>query len=382
VSGFTLLEILLVVGIIAILAGIVIIAINPARQLATVRNTERKSDLKQINSAMTQYYIDNGEYPATIPTTLTEICDTGTATSSLTCGSLINLTALVPTYITAIPTDPAGASSTLTLITPAYAADGGTGYKVGLGANNKLIVSAPLAELGASIVIGTTTGTTTGGSTLGDGLFAHYTMNDIGGTTVVDTKGHNGISQNSIQSVSGATGNTGTAISFNGSTDFIDLQNINPFTANVGSVSAWFKAVDPSGLSVIFCKEINGDGSTPWSCSFGFSTYGSYINFGVSDLTDTSASSFSGNSVVSADTWYHVAVVFDGTNQYIYLNGVLDGTQVATQGLGSNTNNAYIGKLTDGVNYPFNGEIDDVRIYTRVLTQDEVTQLAAGTEAE
>jgi prepilin-type N-terminal cleavage/methylation domain-containing protein len=57
--GFTLLEILLVVGIISLLAGIVIIAINPGKQLATVRNTERKSDIKQINSALTQYYIDH-----------------------------------------------------------------------------------------------------------------------------------------------------------------------------------------------------------------------------------------------------------------------------------------------------------------------------------
>ena len=58
-KGFTLLEILLVVGIISILAGIVIVAINPSKQLATVRNAERKSDIKQIDSALTQYYIDN-----------------------------------------------------------------------------------------------------------------------------------------------------------------------------------------------------------------------------------------------------------------------------------------------------------------------------------
>ena len=73
-KGFTLLEILLVVGIIAILAGIVIVAINPSRQLATVRNTQRLSDLKQISNAMTQYYIDHNAYPAsTTPSTLTEI---------------------------------------------------------------------------------------------------------------------------------------------------------------------------------------------------------------------------------------------------------------------------------------------------------------------
>ena len=99
--GFTLLEILLVVGIIAILAGIVIVAINPSRQLATVRNTQRVSDLKQIYNAMTQYYIDHNAYPASsTPTTLTEICNTGTKSSATTsvdntpCGqtqSIINL---------------------------------------------------------------------------------------------------------------------------------------------------------------------------------------------------------------------------------------------------------------------------------------------------
>jgi len=113
-NGFTLLEILLVVGIIAILAGIVIIAINPSKQLAMARNTERKSDLKQINNALEQYYIDHREYPDTLLSDLTDICDTGsTASSSVEselgesyCDDFIDLSVLVPTYITAIPKDP------------------------------------------------------------------------------------------------------------------------------------------------------------------------------------------------------------------------------------------------------------------------------------
>jgi uncharacterized protein (TIGR02145 family)/prepilin-type N-terminal cleavage/methylation domain-containing protein len=177
--GFTLLEILLVVGIISILAGIVIVAINPGKQLATVRNTERKSDLKQLYSAITQYYITEGSYPSSLNsiTELTEICDTGTATTSSTCGDLVNLTALVPTYITAIPVDPQGPVTALLnkLITPLYAITGGTGYYVMKDTTNKLVLNTERAELGTVIAIGTTTAMSGGGEeeeewTCGDSL--------------------------------------------------------------------------------------------------------------------------------------------------------------------------------------------------------------------
>jgi prepilin-type N-terminal cleavage/methylation domain-containing protein len=164
-SGFTLLEILLVIGIIAILAGIVIVAINPSKQLATVRNTERKSDLKQLYNAITQYYIDNSAYPSTISTTtLNEVCNTGsvsattTALNGASCGTLANLSVLVPTYLTAIPTDPTGTSSLLSFIPTAYAATTatatGTGYKVGVNTAKQVLISAPLAELGVRVVVG------------------------------------------------------------------------------------------------------------------------------------------------------------------------------------------------------------------------------------
>ena len=143
--GFTLLEILLVIGIVAILAGIVIIAINPSKQLATVRNSQRKSDIKQVANAITQFYIDHSYYPAstTFSTTiLRTICPTGASTSpaaGFDCTNMLNLSELVPTYITAIPRDP---STTAT-----------AGYSAIL-VNNQPAVSAPLAELGVRVVVG------------------------------------------------------------------------------------------------------------------------------------------------------------------------------------------------------------------------------------
>lgn len=135
-KGFTLLEILLVVAAIAILAGIVIIAVNPGKQLADTRNAQRRVDVNTIVNAIYQYSIDSkGIIPQTIPAVgaaVTKICKTG-VTGNANCIDLSVLTA-GEVYITAIPSDPQGANTV------------DTGYSVVKTANNRITVSAPFAE--------------------------------------------------------------------------------------------------------------------------------------------------------------------------------------------------------------------------------------------
>src|SRR5436190_19130142 len=106
-KGFTLIEILIVIGIIAILATIVIIAINPARQFAQARNSQRVSNVEAILNAVGQFLADHKGTPidTTNCTGLGTAISLSTAAASTSIGTAAGNSnlggCLVPTYIAA-----------------------------------------------------------------------------------------------------------------------------------------------------------------------------------------------------------------------------------------------------------------------------------------
>ena len=393
-GGFTLLEILLVIGIIAILAGIVIVAINPSKQLAVVRNTQRKSDLKQLYNAITQYYIDNSAYPSTISTTtLNEVCNTGavsntsTSTSGANCATagLANLSVLVPTYLTAIPTDPTGTSSLLSFIPTAYAATTatGTGYKVGVNTAKQVLISAPLAELGVRVVVGNVPTWTPI-----SGLVAHYLMNEnTSNTTVTDDSGHGrqGVSNVNTNTITNVSGRINRAFNFTGSQYTTIPTNTTSFGANDKySVSVWVNipvGYTHTGYDTITSKRVANANTV---AEIGFENgAGKPYFFEIGGYYNANYSPPHGE-------WVHMVYVINSQARtfkvYANTNVVTEQTNIAPFSGDAAQPFIFGGMINEnGFGQSFHGGMDDLRYYNIELTQADVNAIyygGAGTEME
>lgn len=142
-SGFTLIEILVVIGILAVLFAIALVAINPARQFSQANDTKRRSDVNALLNAVHQYAADNkGALPTAITTTVATIGN-GTGEADI-CASLVTR------YLAALPRDPLTTGGDVTDCVASYT----TNYTVVKSAtDNRITVAAPGGEIDTSIAV-------------------------------------------------------------------------------------------------------------------------------------------------------------------------------------------------------------------------------------
>lgn len=98
-SGFTIVELLIVIVVIGILAAITIVAYGGIQ--ARARDSLRKNDIDTITKALELYYIDNGKYPLSGGSTAINAGWSTTADASWP-----NLRTLLQPYANKLPTDP------------------------------------------------------------------------------------------------------------------------------------------------------------------------------------------------------------------------------------------------------------------------------------
>jgi prepilin-type N-terminal cleavage/methylation domain-containing protein len=143
--GFTLIELLLVIAIIAILATIVIVALNPVQRFADARNSRRWSDVNSLLTAVHEYIVDNnGSLPTGVTSTEKQLgtCVSGGGSQcSGAQAACLDLSVTLAKYLKSIPIDPGGGSASTTY------------YSVVADSNSIVTVEACNAENSATIQI-------------------------------------------------------------------------------------------------------------------------------------------------------------------------------------------------------------------------------------
>ncbi len=384
VPAFTLLEILLVVAAIAVLAGIVIVAINPARQLAASRNAARQSDASAILNSIYQYSLDNnGSFPASIDTNLRMLGTSGSG-CTVSCGS--------------------NASSSTVQIVPINFADTNQATFSGTYTNTTYNVGTSLINLSANQTSGTytsnikdsagdTTWTTlawvpnrptgkelpnsaaietgypTGNADMtGNVLLMHLNENS-GATSFADSSGNsnNGacVNPNCPSMVAGKLGNAPT---FSAGTNPISVPHSASLNlTNQFTLEAWFYQVATSSWTSYGHIIGKGIGFSPPSGSFSISGGSTYWRVFLVEPNGTYYQ-YQDGTWIGYNAWVHIAFTFDNGTGKIYVNGSLISTKAfAFTSIRTNTLPVQIGYGQ------YNGLIDEAVVYNRPLSATEIS---------
>ncbi len=205
---------------------------------------------------------------------------------------------------------------------------------------------------------------------------AAYGFDEGNGTTVADASGNNntgtlnGVSQWTTQ------GHTGNALVFGAG--YADLGNPSSLQIT-GSLTleAW---VYPTGWpwddATVLSKRGDSSSDCGWQLDLSADTGSRTIGFKLCDPTGAKMNLY-GKTPVSLNTWHHIAGVYDATAKtvHVYLDGNVDDGSLIGTIVGSQRNSGQtvlIGQRPSLLNFPFIGTIDDPRIYTIALTQQQI----------
>jgi len=202
-------------------------------------------------------------------------------------------------------------------------------------------------------------------------LTGWWKLDEGNGPTANDSSGNG--NDGTINGATWTTGKFNGALDFDGIDDYVEI-GTNNFNVNAGTLSLWVRA---SGFT------------TSYSFIFGHSTIPAFANRIQLYTNDLSGNLDLGlgdshrlrTDIIGLDTgvWYHIALTWDGTNYNVYVNGSLLANG-AYSGLSSLNpfadigNNGVASKRTQA----WDGIIDEVRIYNRTLSQQEVADLAVA----
>jgi hypothetical protein len=174
------------------------------------------------------------------------------------------------------------------------------------------------------------------------------------------------------------SGVVGQAFVLNGTNAYLNvpsspsLKLTGPFTAE-----AWVKYLRTSGTYssvLVVAKGVDGEGPVDWAMGVSPNRkLRPHVNVGGTWVY------FDCATTLNTNTWYHVAMVYSGTNLSGYVNGVLDGAQAVSGALQASDYSLKIGAYSPVNGYYskgfFPGQLDEVSLYRRALSASEIAAL-------
>ena len=203
------------------------------------------------------------------------------------------------------------------------------------------------------------------------GLISYYKLDATSGSVIDSYGSNNGTSSGATR---GTVGKINYAYGFDGSSDYINFGDVDDMDIGTNddiSFSVWVKPNSYSSTGVIFAK-IYGAASKYYDLTLFTNGKFRFHNNQPSDLSIYS------NDTVSVGNWYHIVVTRNGTDGEIriYINGALDNSATpASPADNSNAGNFIVGNFRDDTSDGFDGVIDEIGVWDRLLTTEEISDL-------
>jgi hypothetical protein len=211
-------------------------------------------------------------------------------------------------------------------------------------------------------------------------LVGYWAMDNRTGTGIYDYSGHNnnGTLANMSSPATGESGwNTsckfGGCLRFDGDNDYVDLGTID-VDSNELTLTAWFKADNFNVNDArIISKATGQDINNHWWMLSTVTSDGYKLRFRLKNNTGGTSTLIATSGDLTAGEWTYAAAVYDGSNMILYKNGVEVGSMAKTGSVATdNSVNVWIGDNPGPNRKQFNGTIDEVKVWDKALTADEV----------
>jgi len=201
------------------------------------------------------------------------------------------------------------------------------------------------------------------------GAVAYWKFDENFGTTAFDSSSYN---NNGI--ISGATwmnGVSNSALRFDGVNDYVNISDSNSLDlTNAITIGAWVYPVSWSSIFPRIVSKESGIYSEPYALELDRDGKRAMLCLNTKSGSSEECTASTNNSI-SLYQWYNVVGTWNGTTVKIYVNGQLVSTRIQTGTMNVTKNNVLIGN-NPSKNRQFNGTIDEVKIWNKALSVDEI----------